>query len=132
MHVISFRRLREFFAEHADAEAPLKRWFKIADKARWSDFAGLRASCPSADRVGHLIVIDIGGNKYRLIIEVFFNDQVILIRPVLTHQGYDEGEWKRLAPAPGREAARHDDAIEKAPKSGKGRGRDNGGRGTRQ
>ena len=44
MHVISFRRLREFFADHADAEAPLRRWFKIADKARWSDFAEMKAS----------------------------------------------------------------------------------------
>ena len=111
MHVISFRRLREFSAEHADAEAPLKRWFKIADKARWSDFAELKASCPSADRVGHLIVIDIGGNKYRLIVEVFFRDQVVLIRRVLTHREYDTGEWKRQAPAPGREAVPHEDGA---------------------
>ena len=80
MHVISFRRLREFFAERTNAEAPLRRWFKIADKGRWSDFAELKASCPVADRVGHLTVIDVGGNKYRLIIEVFFPDQVVLIR----------------------------------------------------
>ncbi len=132
MHVISFRRLREFFAEHADAAAPLRRWFKIADKARWSDFAELKASCPSADRVGHLTVIDIGGNKYRLIIEVFFRDQVVLIRRVLTHREYDEGEWKRLAPAPApeREVAPDEDAIDKTPRSGKGRRR--GGRGPRR
>lgn len=130
MHVISFRRLREFSAEHADAEAPLRRWFKIADKARWSHFAELKASCPSADRVGHLIVIDVGGNKYRLIIEVFFQDQVVLIRRVLTHREYDDGEWKRQAPAPGREAVRRDDTIEKAPKPGKGH--QGGGRGARQ
>jgi mRNA interferase HigB len=121
MHVISFRRLREFFAEHADAEAPLRRWFKIADKARWSDFAELKASCPGADRVGHLVVIDIGGNKYRLIIEVFFRDQVVLIRRVLTPREYDAGEWKRLAPTPEREAAPNEDAIDEKPKSGKGR-----------
>lgn len=134
MHVISFRRLREFFAEHADAETPLRRWFKIADKARWSDFAELRASCPSADRVGHLIVIDIGGNKYRLIVEVFFRNEVVLIRRVLTHREYDTGEWRRQPPAPSREAIPHEDAIEKAPKSGKrrrskgrGEGRGTGG-----
>jgi mRNA interferase HigB len=121
MHVISFGRLREFFAEHADAEAPPRRWFKITDKARWSDFAELRASCPSADRVGHLFVIDIGGNKYRLIIEVFFRDQVVLIRRVLTHREYDKGEWKQQAPAPEREAVTHEDAIEEAPRSGEGR-----------
>ena len=129
MHVISFRRLREFFADHADAEAPLRRWFKIADKARWLDFAEFKASCPSADRVGHLIVINVGGNKYRVIVEVFFRDQVVLIRRVLTHREYDTEEWKRQIPIPGREAVPHDHAIEEAPKSGKGRrGRERGTR----
>jgi mRNA interferase HigB len=129
MHVISFRRLRGFSAEHADAEAPLWRWFKIADEARWSDFAELRVSCPSADRVGHLFVIDIGGNKGRLIIEAFFRDQVVLIRRILTHREYDTGEWKQQAPAPEREAVPHEDAIEEAPRSGKGRkGRGHGPR----
>lgn len=121
MHVISFRRLREFIAVHRDAEGPLRRWFRIADKARWSDFADLKGSCPSADRVGHLVVINISGNKYRLVIEVFFDNQVILIRRVLTHREYDDGDWKRLAPAPGRKAANRGESTEEKPKS-KGNG----------
>jgi mRNA interferase HigB len=130
MHVISFRRLREFFEHYADAAAPLRRWFKIAHKARWSGFAELKASCPSADRVGHLVGVDFGGNKHRLIIEVFFQDQVVLVRRVLTHREYDEGDWKRQAPAPGREAVEHGDTIEAAPKPGKAR--KGGGRVARQ
>jgi hypothetical protein len=53
-----------------------------------------------------------------------------LIRRVLTHREYDDGEWKQQAPAPGREAVRRDDAIKVAPKSGKGR--KGGGRGARR
>jgi mRNA interferase HigB len=85
MHVISRRRLREFWEVHADAEEPLTRWYKLAKAAAWASFAELRADCPSADQVEHLTVIDIGGNKYRLIAEVFFRDQVVLVRHVLTH-----------------------------------------------
>ena len=103
MHVISRRRLREFWEEHADAEEPLKRWFTLASDAEWQSFAQLKASCPSANRVEHLTVINIGGNKYRLILEVFFPDQVVLVRQVLTHKDYDRGAWKNRDPAPKRE-----------------------------
>jgi mRNA interferase HigB len=94
MHVISRRRLREFWELHADAEEPLTRWYKLADKAEWASFAEMKAVCPSADQVGHLTVIDIGGNKYRLIMEVFFRDQVVLVRHVLTHKEYDADKWR--------------------------------------
>jgi mRNA interferase HigB len=94
MHVISRKRLREFWEVHADAEEPLARWFKLADNAEWANFAEMKADCPSVDQVDHLTVVDIGGNKYRLILEVFFRDQVILVRYVLTHKDYDKGKWK--------------------------------------
>ena len=94
MHVISRKRLREFWELHADAEEPLTRWYKLADHAEWANFAEMKADCPSADRVEQLTVVDIGGNKYRLIIEVFFQDQVVLVRHVLTHKDYDKGKWK--------------------------------------
>jgi mRNA interferase HigB len=94
MHVISRKRLREFWELHADAQEPLTRWYKLADNAEWTNFAEMKADCPSADQVGHLCVINVGGNKYRLIIEVFFQDQVVLARHVLTHKEYDKGKWK--------------------------------------
>ncbi|MGA2700115.1 MAG: type II toxin-antitoxin system HigB family toxin [Isosphaeraceae bacterium] len=94
MHVISRRRLREFWEVHADSEQVLTRWYKLASKAEWTSFAEMKAACPSADQVDDLTVVDIGGNKYRLIVEVFFRDQVVLVRHVLTHKEYDKGKWK--------------------------------------
>jgi len=42
----------------------------------------------------HFIVFNIGGNKYRLIARIFYEDAVILIRHVLSHKEYDRGNWK--------------------------------------
>ena len=48
----------------------------------------------AADLVNDFVVFNIGGNKYRLITDIYYKDQVILVRHVLTHKDYDQGKWK--------------------------------------
>ena len=95
MHVISRKALREFWERHPDSASPLARWFKIMERQAFRSFAELRATFPSADRVGNLIVFNIGGNNYRLIASIHFNRAKVYIRHVLTHAEYDRGNWKR-------------------------------------
>ena len=95
MHIISRKSLRDFWGRHPDSQMPLLRWFKIVKKSEFENFAELRLAFPSADKVGNLIVVKIGGNKYRLIASVHFNRQKLYIRYILTHREYDKGEWKR-------------------------------------
>ena len=40
-------------------------------------------------------VFNIGGNDFRLITEIFYDDQTVLIRHVLTHAEYDKEDWKK-------------------------------------
>ena len=112
MHVISRRPLREFWAVRTAAKQPLRRWLNIAERAEWSDFAALRAAFPGADLVGDLVVIKIAGNKYRLILKVYFRDLVVLVRHVLTRKEYQQGKWKSPSPVPQGKAGQHVDAIE--------------------
>jgi mRNA interferase HigB len=95
MHVISYRALREFGEAHPAAKAPLRAWYKTAQKAEWQNLAEVRQTYPSADSVGGLTVFNIGGNKYRLIAGINYETQVIYIKHVLTHEEYDEETWKR-------------------------------------
>ncbi len=95
MHVISRKMLRQFWTQHPDSEKPLARWFKIMQRTDFTTFEILRATFPTADKVGDFIVFNIGGNKYRLIAAIHFNRGKVYIRHVLTHQDYDRGDWKR-------------------------------------
>ena len=90
MHVISRRRLREFGADHPDAAEPLDRWYRIAKRATWANFAEVRADFGSADQVGTFTVFNIAGNKFRLLAEIIHSHQVLLIRGVYTHKDYDD------------------------------------------
>ena len=47
------------------------------------------------DRTRVYTLFNIGGNDFRLITEIFYDDQTILIRDVLTHAVYDKERWKK-------------------------------------
>lgn len=54
-------------------------------------FPDVRLSWPSADyapRTG-TIIFDVGGNKYRVIARVDFEEQALVIEEVLMHAEYD-------------------------------------------
>ena len=95
MHIISRKALKQFGERHPDSMKPLSRWFKIMEKNDFVSFNDLRDTFPTADKVGNLIVFNIGGNKYRLVVSIHFNRSKVYIRHVLTHPEYDKGAWKR-------------------------------------
>ncbi len=95
MHVISRKALRLFWERHPDSQRPLARWFKAIKGSDFRNFNELRASFPTVDKVGDLIIFNVGGNKYRLIASMHFNRGKVFIRHVLTHQEYDRGGWKK-------------------------------------
>lgn len=95
MYIISRKALRTFWERHPDTEQPLQRWFKIVTQTDFESFNALQQTFPSADKVGDVIVFNIGGNKCRLIASVHFNRGKVYVLHVLTHEEYDRGAWKR-------------------------------------
>ncbi len=94
MHVISKKKLREFWKEHPKAQSPLEAWYQIVRHAEWENFSDVRATFNTADQVGHFTVFDIGGNKFRLIAAIHFNRGKVFVRHVLSHAEYDSDHWK--------------------------------------
>lgn len=94
MHIISRKALRQFWEEVPDSASALQRWYRIVNETEYRSFVELRQTFPSADKVGDLIVFNIGGNKIRLIASIHFNRGKVYVRHVLTHEEYDRGTWK--------------------------------------
>jgi mRNA interferase HigB len=94
MHVISEKKLRQFWRKHRAAEVPLRAWHRAAEHAAWNSFADIRNVYAHADQVGRCTVFNIGGNKFRLVVVVHFNRGKVYIRHVMTHEEYDQGLWK--------------------------------------
>ena len=94
MKIISNSALRAFAAEHPQAEVPLQGWRRVIEKNRFANWAELKAAFNTVDKVGELVVFDIGGNKYRLIAYLRFEKQIVYIKAVSPHRDYDKGAWK--------------------------------------
>ena len=91
MHVITRKRLREFSARHNDAVKPLDAWFQIMRRKRYAKPSEVKADFPTASFLGGTkTVFNIGGNKYRLVVNVRYDLGRVYIRHVLTHEAYDE------------------------------------------
>ncbi len=95
MHVVSYKAIRIFCSRYPQAKEPLDRWYRIAKRATWANFAEVRQTFSAADFVAPYVVFDIGGNKYRLIAEINFRKKVLFVRHILTHKEYDREAWKR-------------------------------------
>ncbi len=94
MHILTKRRLKDFWQQHSDAETSLQHWYTLTNRLQWENFVQLRQTFPSADQVGKLTVFNIGGNKYRLIARVEYIFKRVYVREILTHSEYDKGNWK--------------------------------------
>jgi mRNA interferase HigB len=94
MKLISNKALRDFAAEHPDAETPLQAFRQLIEKGNYENFSDLRATFRGVDKVGDRCVFNIGGNKYRLIAAIAFAPRLLWVKAVLTHVDYDKGDWK--------------------------------------
>ncbi len=95
MHVISRKKLREYWTTHPELEGPLRAWIEVAEHAEWRRFHDVRASIKEADQVGKFTVFNILGNCYRLVCVIHYNRGKVYVRHVLSHAEYDRGLWKR-------------------------------------
>jgi len=94
MNTISLKKIRSFVQLHPDAKSSLTAWYKTAKKARWRSFAAVREVYPHADLVGKYTIFNVRGNHYRLIAEINYQYQQILIREILTHDEYSKDKWQ--------------------------------------
>jgi mRNA interferase HigB len=97
MRVIAKSTLKAFWLKHADAEVPLKTWYKIIEKADWNDAHDVKKTYADASVIGNnRIVFNIKGNRYRIVVYIVFKFGKIFIRFVGTQQQYDRIDAKMI------------------------------------
>lgn len=93
MRVIAKSTLVKFWdlPGHEDAKAPLESWHDMAIKATWQTPQDVKDQIGSASLCGNnRVVFNIGGNKYRLVVEMQYRAGIAWVKFVGTHKRYDE------------------------------------------
>lgn len=84
------------FAErHSDSRGSLMRWFKMVRASQWKNFIEARRQFPAADAVHPFTIFNVGGNKYRIVAEIDYRKELVIVHEILTHAEYDKGAWRK-------------------------------------
>jgi mRNA interferase HigB len=95
MRVITYEPLANFISVHPESKKPLDEAYKKIEESKARNLVELQQVFPSAEAVGRITVINIKGNKIRLIVAIHYNTQLAYVREVLTHEEYDRDDWKQ-------------------------------------
>src|SRR5437870_3321477 len=85
MRVISKTRLKEFRAEHPDAEKELTRWYAVTRSITWGTPAdvkrsfGARVDFVKVASGNTVAVFDIANNKYRLVAAIHYDHPRVFV-----------------------------------------------------
>ena len=99
MNVVGTELIEEFCKRKERAKKAFDKWLPKVEDARWTKRLDAKATFPAADAWSgasgtEYLILDVGGNKYRVVARPVFKTQTLIIMAVMTHDEYHAGRWK--------------------------------------
>ncbi len=95
MNVVTKIGLMQLVKRHPGARDAVLAWYRAVRRASWGGFHQIRADFPSVDQVGELLIFNIMGGSYRLIVRISYRTQRLYVKAFLNHGEYDRKEWMK-------------------------------------
>lgn len=84
-------KLDDFVKRQTQARGPIQAWRAEAQQANWSKPMDIKNRYGSADFLSNnRVIFNIGGNKYRLVVQIAYKTKVVMVIWVGTHRHYDK------------------------------------------
>jgi len=99
VRIISRSALRDFWEnpKYPDSEQPLKSWFDEAKNASWETPKDIKKQYRNASFISNnRVVLNIHGNKYRLVVAIKYSLGLCYIRFIGTHEQYEKLMLKKF------------------------------------
>lgn len=93
MTIIGRKVLEDFKMEHADVQTAVDIWLAEAQIADWAMPLDVKKRYPKASILpDNHVVFDIRGNRYRLKVKISYQNHIVFIQKIGTHDEYLK--WK--------------------------------------
>ncbi|MFI5187646.1 MAG: type II toxin-antitoxin system HigB family toxin [Chitinophagales bacterium] len=91
MLIVYLQKLNEFSKNHANARKSLVVWKMVVEQASWEKKQDVLTDFPKAKMIkNNRARFEIVHNSYRLIAQIDYEDQIVEIRFIGTHNEYDK------------------------------------------
>lgn len=104
IQIVCVRIIKEAFLRERAKAFPktaryLDTWRQTVRAATWRSLADVRRTYPATDAVKvvsgrQVLVFNVCGNDYRLIVAAHFNRQLVYTLRLMTHAEYNKDDWK--------------------------------------
>ncbi|MCF6252457.1 MAG: type II toxin-antitoxin system HigB family toxin [Methylococcaceae bacterium] len=95
MKVLGKNILEQFYEKHTDSKSALVAWHKDTCDATWNTPQDIKNRYGSADFLSdNRVIFNIKGNNYRLVIQVRYQNGIIVVLWVGTHAEYDKQDFR--------------------------------------
>lgn len=94
MKLVGLIKLEEFKQKYADSRGPLDSWRKEVEQSNWDGPHDIKSRYSSASFLAdNIIIFNIKGNKYRLVIKVKYKNGIAMIEWIGTHAQYSKKKF---------------------------------------
>jgi len=91
MLIVYLQKLNVFSKDHANARKSLAVWRMVTEKATWKNKQAVLVDFPKAKMIkNNRARFEIVHNTYRLIAHIQYENQIVEIRFIGTHNEYDK------------------------------------------
>lgn len=98
MKVLSRKILDDYSRKHSDAKTHIDSWYYEVENEDWKTPHDVKQKFAKASIIGgKLIVFDIKGGNYRLVVKAAYNTQTLFVKWFGTHKEYEKldlSKWK--------------------------------------
>ncbi|MBU1077420.1 MAG: type II toxin-antitoxin system HigB family toxin [Spirochaetes bacterium] len=91
MNVISKKAIVDFIKKHPVSKSSLESWYYETCHDNWKTTMDIKKKYPTASFLkDNMVIFNISGNKYRLVVKLAYHTQRVFIKWIGTHSEYDK------------------------------------------